>query len=157
MPITEAQEARMLSERAARNKQNPKHPYLINVKDGRLLPNVPALAGRPQKGQPGQPGFEPAKPGHRNYRIYTGDPKAALDERMRWLQTQVGSVGRPITLVNIEPFDVGTATLDELIEFAQTEYGVALSKQLGLKAVRAEVIKLATDAGRVSDSEEKLN
>ncbi len=152
MAIGEAQESRMIADRAARNKQDKKHPFLINVKDGRLLPNVPNLAGRAANGA-----HQPAKAGHKDYRVYTGDPKAAKDERLRWLQTQgIGAAGgRQVTLANVEPFDVGTATMDDLIDFASTEYGVSLSKQLGLKAVRAEVIKLAKEAGAVPD--EPLN
>lgn len=154
MAIGEAQESRMIAERQARNKQDKKHPYLIHVQDGRLVPNVPMLAGRKADPSKGQHARKP----HPNYRVYTGDPRADLDERMKWLQTQVGSAGlggRQISLANVEPFDVGTATLDELIEFAQAEYGIPLSKQLGLKAVRNEVIKLAQEAGKVAD--EPLN
>lgn len=157
--ISDAQEQKMISDRAARNKQDPKHPYLINVKDGRILPNVPALAGRPaRKTDSGH--VEPAKAGHPDLRVYTGDPKASKEERLRWLQTNgVGTAAqRPVSLANVEPFDVGTATMDELVEFAQSEYGVDISrmKAQGLKAVRNEVIKLAKEAGAVAD-DDKLN
>ena len=32
----------------ARNAQNRKRPMLINIDDGRLMPNVPRLGGRPE-------------------------------------------------------------------------------------------------------------
>ena len=67
MAISEAAEQRMVAARAARNKQDKKHPFVINIHDGRLLPNVPNLRA------------------HSNYRVYTGDPKASAQERLRFL------------------------------------------------------------------------
>lgn len=149
--VSEVQEAKMISERAARNKQDKKHPHLINVKDGRLLPNVPALAGYREAVVNGV--LVPGKAMHRNYRVYTGDPKASAEERLKWLETS-GSVKagpRPVTLANVEPFDVGTATRDELLAFASSEYQEDLSQVGGLKALRTRVIELATRAGAVTD------
>ena len=52
--ISEAVEARMAEARATRNKQDKEHPMLINIKDYRLMPNVPALRN------------------HRSYRPFAG-------------------------------------------------------------------------------------
>ncbi len=117
-----------------------------------MLPNVPALAGRPAEKINGKD--TPAKPGHKDYRPYTGKVSASLDERMKWIETNGSSyVGGPrgVSLTNVEPFDVGTATIDELIEFAKDEYNKDIPKGLSLKATRDAVIKLAQAAGAIID------
>ncbi len=149
--VNEAQETKMISARAARNKQNPKIPFLINIKDGRLLPNVPALAGRPAE-TTSDGKVIPAKKPHPDLRPFTGSVKATLDERMKWLETLGMAPGqRQVSLANVEPFDVGTATLDELVMFAKDEYGLDLDKGKGLKAARTAVIEAATKAGVIKD------
>jgi hypothetical protein len=113
---------------------------------------VPALRGRPAEKVEG--GREiPAKPGHPDLRVYTGSVKASLEERMKWLETSGAGVhtARQVVLADAEPFDLNTATLDEMIEFAKTEYGKTLDKSMGMKAVRAAVGKLATEAGAVRE------
>jgi hypothetical protein len=157
MAISEAQESKMIAQRNARNKQNVKIPFLINVKDGRLIPNVPMLAGRAAEVAPnGQ--VIPAKPPHPNYRPYTGSLKATEEERMKWLEssgftiqtvsTEAGNAPRrAVVLADVEPFDIGTATVGELIAFAKDEYGADLSPAGGLKALRTQVGKLALEAG----------
>lgn len=150
--ISEQQETRMIAARAARNKQDAKHPFLINVKDGRLVPNVPALRGRPAEKVDGRE--IPAKPGHPDYRVYTGSVKASLEERMKWLETSgagVGGTRRAVVLSDEEPFDLNTATLDEMIEFAKSEYDKVLDKSMGMKAVRKAVADLAIAAGAVRE------
>lgn len=159
MPISEAQESKMIAQRAARNKQNPKVPFLINIKDGRLLPNVPALAGRPEEKAPSGQTI-PAKKPHPDYRPYTGSIKATEEERMHWLRSsgmtlQTADTGAPVRrgvlLSDEEPFDIGASTVAELIEFAKTEYGADLSPAGGLKALRAQVNDLAKKAGATVD------
>jgi len=163
MPINEAQESRMIAERAARNKQNTKIPFLINIKDGRLIPNVPMLGGRPaEKAPSGQ--VIPARLPHPNYRPYTGSLKASEEERMKWIESSgfkiqtVNDTSEPaaparrgVVLADVEPFDIGTATVNELIEFAQQEYNKTLSPAGGLKALRAQVGELARAAGAVTE------
>ena len=75
--ITEAQEAAVVQARgkSPKFKQDKRHPFLINVKDGRLFPNVGALR-------------DSTNAGAKDYRIFTGSPKATHDERMKWLETQ---------------------------------------------------------------------
>jgi hypothetical protein len=162
--INEAQESKMIAQRAARNKQNPKVPFLINIKDGRLMPNVPMLAGRPgEKAPSGQ--VIPARPPHPNYRPYTGSLKASEEERMKWLESaglKIHTVTedaehtgvaprRGVVLADVEPFDIGTATVSELIEFAQQEYGKTLSPAGGLRGLRTQVGELARAAGAVTE------
>jgi hypothetical protein len=153
--ISEAQESKMISARAARNKQNLKVPLLINIKDGRLLPNVPALAGHPAETTPDGKTI-PAKKPHPDLRPYTGSPKASLEERMKWLETLgVAPTRREVVLADPEPFDIGLATLDELAQFAKDEYGLEIDKGAGIRAARNAVAAAARKAGAVK--EEKLN
>jgi hypothetical protein len=161
MAISSIQEDKMIAQRAARNKQNPKIPFLINIKDGRLMPNVPALAGRAAETAPsGQ--VIPAKPPHPHYRPYTGSLKASGDERMHWLQSaglvisntevQIDAPVRRAVVLSDEPaFDIGTATVGELIAFAKEEYGQDLAATGGLKALRTQVGELARRAGATVD------
>lgn len=152
--ISEAQESRMIAARAARNKQDPKHPFLINVKDGRLVPNVPALRGRPAEVVDGR--TVPAKAGHPDLRVYTGSVKASAEERLKWLETSgsgVATTRRAVVLSEEEPFDLNTATLDEMIAFAKAEYDAVFDKSMGMKAVRQAVGKLAAEAGAVRDEQ----
>lgn len=163
MPISEAQESKMIQQRAARNKQNPKIPMLINIKDARLLPNVPALAGRPEEmGPNGRP--IPAKKPHPDYRPYTGSLKASEEERMAWLRSAGLNVShevvevdditprrRAVVLSDEEPFDIGTSTVAELIAFAKSEYNAELSPAGGLQALRKQVNELAKKAGAAVD------
>lgn len=157
--INEAQETKMIADRNARNKQNTKIPFLINIKDGRLLPNVPQLAGKPAEIAPsGQ--VIPGRPPHPNYRPYTGSLKASEEERMKWLQSaglMISTVvvdtddapapRRGVILADVEPFDIGTATVAELIAFAKEEYSVELNATGGLRGLRTQVGELAKKAG----------
>lgn len=138
MAISEAAEQRMIAARAARNKQDKKHPFVINIHDGRLLPNVPNLRA------------------HSNYRVYTGDPKASAQERLRFLSV----AGHRPRVVDSEvsgeqppppPFDIAKAGRDELVEFAASQYGAALDPGAHLNALRAQVRALARDANDLSD------
>lgn len=168
MPISEAQESKMIAARAARNKQNAKIPFLISIKDGRLMPNVPMLGGYPADRAPnGQ--LIPARLPHPDYRPYTGSLKATEDERLAWLKSAGLLVSEPVTVPDVEtedaaprrrravvlsdepPFDIGLATVAELIEFAKTEYGATLTPAGGLKALRQQVSELAQKAGATID------
>lgn len=132
MAVSEATEARMIAERQARNKQDKKYPHLINIDDGRLLPNVPNLAKHPK------------------YRVYHGDPKATSGERLRYLASQLGGRAAHRAVVNsqedVAPFDVGTATKEELIAFAQTEYDLELSSNTDIRTLRKRVADAAQRA-----------
>lgn len=158
--ISEQVEARMAAARAARNQQDKEHPMLINIKDFRLMPNVPSLRN------------------HRNYRPYAGDIRATRDERQRIVET--GSMlGRPIVVdthmaklqasnpalkgqdpaavpelpavaENGEPpFDVGKASREELCAFALRYYGADIDPdgKTHLATLRSKLRSLAEATG----------
>ena len=146
MPISEVMEQKMVEANRSRNAQDKKHPMLINIKDGRMLPNVPKLRT------------------HKDYRVYMGDPKAPLDERLRVLQTQGMLQGAAVvdTQNNAEhlkmgsvdgadgePFDIAKATREQLKAFAAGNYGVELDKDgsTHLMTLRAQVRDLAKAKG----------
>lgn len=132
MAISEAAEQRMIAARNARNQQDKKHPFVINIKDGRLLPNVPTLRAHP------------------DYRVYTGDPKAAVEDRLRFLSV----AGHRPRVVDSEegeqapppPFDIAKASREELVAFAASQYDATLDPGAHLNALRAQVRALAKDA-----------
>ena len=148
MPISEVMEQRMVEANRARNAQDKRHPMLINIKDGRMIPNVPKLRGHP------------------NYRVYMGDPTASKEERLRVLHTQgllesaaiVDSGPRgvpqpgPIESPEGEPFDVAKAQREELKIFAKQNYGVDLDPKgdTHLQTLRAQVRDLARARGDLS-------
>lgn len=111
--------------RSAQGRQDSSHPFLIHTGDGRLFPNVQRLRER-----------------DKNLVIYHGDAKASLAERMKYLNSGRRAVFSAPP-VEAEPFNVGTATREELIDFAATEYGVKLDQRLGLPAMRGKVAQLA--------------
>lgn len=152
--ISEQVEAKMAAARAARNKQDPEHPMLINIKDYRLMPNVPSLRN------------------HRNYRPFAGDIRATYEERKRIVETGT-MLGRPIVVDTIlaklhasnpnvtppaplaspeadePPFDVGKATREELQAFALRYYGVDVDPdgKTHVMTLRSKVRSLAAAAG----------
>lgn len=67
MAITEAQEEQAAAFRA-RKRQDRAIPWLIRTSDGTIYPNVPLIARKP------------------NFRPYTGDLKASLEERMAYVE-----------------------------------------------------------------------
>ena len=84
--------------------------------------------------------------GHAKYRVFTGSPKAAPEERMAWLR----SMGNGTPLPTEDPFDIGTASVAELIAFAASEYGVTLDPSTHHNKMRAELRRLAAEAGNLA-------
>ena len=121
--ITDAQEA-ALAARRAQTAQDKRNPFLIHVDDGRLMPNVARLRG------------------HAKYRVFTGSP-GDPEERMAWLR----SMGNGTPLPTEDPFDIGTASVAELIAFAASEYGVTLDPSTHHNKMRAELRRPAAEAG----------
>lgn len=127
MSVTTQQEIQMANARATSRKygQDKKHPFLINIDDGRLMPNVERLRK------------------HRSakYRVYTGDVKASLDERMAYIKSGVGPArSRVVNTTPEEPFDVGTASKEDLVAFAASEYGLVLDSGKSLKLLREQFV-----------------
>ena len=131
--ITEAQEAAVVQARgkSPKFKQDKRHPFLINVKDGRLFPNVGALRDDLKAGK--------------NYRIFTGSPKAthAAMSPVYWAML--------VDSGDAEPFDIGKATVDEMVAFAAAEYQTTLDPKKHHNALRAELRALAKQHGSLSD------
>lgn len=104
-------------------------PFLINRNNGRLLPNVVRLRS------------------HKDMIPYRGSVKANLEDRMRYLRT--GGARRDVAMsepVELPPFDVSTASKDELITFAQEEFKLELNPQAPLHIMRNQILKAAKEA-----------
>jgi hypothetical protein len=95
--------------------------------------------------------LEPGIPPHAKYRVYMGDPKAPLADRMRILKVGLGAELAPVfdpkDTVAAKPFDIATASAEELVEFAQQQYGMSLSPNTPVHLLR----------GRVKAAAEKAN
>lgn len=119
--ITEKQEQAVADARG-KNRQDKKVPLLINRENLRLMPNTPLIRRRP------------------NYMPYDG--KATDDEATR--RAYVEGVGTPRrarvinSMAELDAFDVGKATKDELIAFAMSEYGKMLNPEMHLSTMRKE-------------------
>jgi hypothetical protein len=121
-------EAKLQQARAKRGQQDAKTPFLINRENGRLLPNVARTAK------------------HRNMIPYTGSVKASLEERMRWIRTG-GNTRRNVTssapIEELPPFDVSTASKEELIDFAKEEFGLVLNPKAPPHIMRNQILAAA--------------
>ncbi len=141
MAIDEQLEQRV-AEHRSKTRQNKAVPYLIRD-DGILMPNTPLIARK------------------QNFRPYHGDIAASLEDRMRYLQG-LGSKRRVINSAvaadDEAPFDIAKATRDDLITFAQEQYGEILDPALHLNKMRSIVAKLAgadaKNAQRTPDPED---
>lgn len=123
MAITEQDETRAADARG-RHRQDKKVPMLIRD-DGMLYPNTPLVRRNPR------------------FRPYHGDPRASLADRMRYL---AGLGARRAVVFTEEPeapFDLGKATVEELLVFAQDQFGVVLDPNKPVKALRQEVYRLS--------------
>lgn len=124
--MSKLDETAMSQARAALSIQDKQRPFLINRKNGRLLPNVARLRTHPDM----QP--------------YTGNVRASLEERMRYLRTGTFRQVVDTSVTDETPFDVGTATKDELIAFAFNELGgLQLDPKTPLPGMRKQVVKAA--------------
>ena len=126
--INDAQEAAL--SQATRPQQDKKIPFLINVDDGRLIPNMPLLRLNPK------------------YRPYHGLLSASHAERLTYLKSEYNGDPRQIVdSTKIKPFDLATASKEELIAFAASEFGVTIDPATHGNAVRVQLRKLAQDSG----------
>lgn len=124
MAITEAQEEQAAAFRA-RKRQDRVIPWLIRVSDGTIYPNVPLIARKP------------------NFRPYTGDLKASLEERMAYVEGLPGRRKIVFEAAEPEPFNIKLATKEELIAFAMEEYSEPIDENAHLSKVRAAVCRVA--------------
>jgi hypothetical protein len=128
--INDAQEAALSN--ATRPRQDQKIPFLIHVDDGRLVPNMPLLRTHPK------------------YRPYHGTLTATQAERMTYLKTEFKAIPRTvIDSSTAKPFDIASASREELMAFALAEYGTSLAPTLNAMSMRVQIRKLAEDAGHL--------
>lgn len=139
--ITAAQEQNVSNARRA--LQDKKVPHVININDGRLMPNVPRLRT------------------HKDYRVYTGprDPDgkpASLPQRMKWLAGAMhNNLPRIVDSSAQEPFDIGKASRDELIVFASSELGMMLPDGLDAPEMRKRIMAYAQTMGNGQSAPEE--
>lgn len=108
-------------------------PFLINISDGRLIPHVKNIAGLHE------------------YRPYRGDPKASLEDRMRYVAANLSTrrvINSAAEEAEKEPVDIGKMEKTELIAFAFDEYGLALDPAMDVRTLRKNVMK-AVESGAV--------
>lgn len=127
MAIDENLEERVAQHRG-RTRQSKTVPFLIRD-DGALFPNVPLIAKK------------------QRFRPYHGPLGAPLNERMQYLRGGPGArrqvVDSSPTPPEQEPFDLAAATKDELIAFAEQEYGVTIDPATHMNKIKADVARLA--------------
>ncbi len=133
--ISAEQEANLAAANArAKKKQDRENPFVVNVHNGRLMPNTPRLRA------------------HKDYRVYPANLKDAtastIEDRMRWLKRSAAVSSSP-RIVNSkeaeDAFDVGAANSDELAVFAMETWGLPLDPKKPLKTLRSEVMKKAAE------------
>lgn len=119
-------EARVAQHRG-RTRQDKQVPFLIRD-DGVLMPNVPLIAKKP------------------NFRPYHGDVAASLEERMQYLKgipSRRRVINSAVLADQEAPFDIAKASKDDLIKFAEEEYGYTVDPATHLNKIRSDVAKLA--------------
>jgi hypothetical protein len=125
--MNNAQESNLSQALRNRKKQDKRYPHIVNVDNGRLLPNTEKLRAHPK------------------YRVYAGPtgPEVTNEQRLAWVQ---GLMERnPIKVVNTtaEVFDIAKASSEDLVAFALDQYGAALDATKPAAALRREVAALA--------------
>jgi hypothetical protein len=120
--IDDATEQRIADSRS-RKRQDGKVPFLIRD-DGMLYPNTALV--REQRSR---------------YRPYHGDVRASLEERLRYLKGLAPV--RAVEFTEPEPFDIGKADADALVQFAQEQWGELLDPSKPIAHLRAAVAQLA--------------
>lgn len=134
--ITAEQEANLAaSVTRAKKKQDTKNPFVVNINNGRLMPNTPRLRV------------------HKDYRVYPVSledaKRSTTADRMAWIKRSAAMFSTPKvtnSLAEQDAFDVGTANADELAVFAMETWGLALDPKKPLKTLRKEVMEKAEAA-----------
>lgn len=131
--ITDQQEANLAAAHArAKKKQDKTNPYVVNITDGRLMPNTPRLRA------------------HKDYRVYPVSQeearKSTVVDRLKWIERSAAMPSGPKVVNSMseaDTFDVGSANADEMAVFAMENFGLALDPKKPLKALRKEVMEAA--------------
>lgn len=135
--IDPATEQRIADNRS-RLRQDKSVPLLIR-NDGMLYPNTKLVARKPE------------------FRPYHGDPKASLQDRLRYLKGLGAKRAVSYEAPPEEPFDIGGADADALANFAMEQYGAVLDPSKPVKVLREQVFKLSqleepsADGGQAGD------
>jgi len=152
MAISQAMEEQMSAQVQRKNAQNKRFPMLIHIDDGRLMPNVPRLSGRPEQRDATGKIISPAIPPHPKYRVFRGDPKAPRAERLRILNEGMKVESAPVVDATFmatpeAAFDIATANAEELVAFANEQYGLNLNSRTPLHLLRGRVKAAAAKHG----------
>lgn len=152
MAISAAMEERMSAAAQARNAQNKRWPHLIHIDDGRLVPNVPRLGGKEAVRDANGRIVQSAIPPHPKYRVWRGDPKAPRAERLRILKEGLSIETAPVIdatfVASAEAaFDISTASAEDLVAFANEQYGTKLNANTPVHLLRGKVKALALKHG----------
>jgi hypothetical protein len=113
-----------MSDARAKHRQDKQVPFLIRD-DGMLYPNTPLMRRNPR------------------FRPYIGDVRASKADRMRFLQGLGAKRAVVYKPEPEEPFDIGKATLDQLLNFAMEQFGRVLDPNKPIKKLREEVFALS--------------
>lgn len=112
-----------LSEARARGRQSRSPALLVNA-EGRLYPNVPLVAKKPE------------------WRPYHGDAKASVQERIDYFHG-VANTRRRAVVMEPEPFNLSKASADEIVAFAMEEFGTPLDGSLPINELRQQCYRLS--------------
>ena len=128
--LTDQQEKTLSNaqQRSAKRRQDKQFPHVVNVNDGRLMPNVLALRN------------------HKDYRVYQGPKDASTDDRLRWLQGVSKTPKVTNSQAEADDFDVGKATKDDLIVFAMEQYGAPIDPAMDIRTMRKKIVEMAEKA-----------
>ncbi len=110
--------------RSLKRRQDKDHPMVVNINDGRRMPNVPMLRE------------------HRDYRVYMGPPNASDADALKWVRGDLKRGTPQVTYTSpTDAFDVGKATKDDLIVFAMEEFALALEPTMHIATMRSKVLE----------------
>jgi hypothetical protein len=124
------------SRRTSKRRQDRENPHVVNVKDGRLMPNVKMLREHP------------------DYRIYRGPDTDDAKVRLQWLDGALKRVPMKVTNTKADAvFDVGTATRDDIIVFMMEEYGIVVKPETPMSTMRQMVVRAADKAAAAQAAE----
>jgi hypothetical protein len=130
MAISQETQDKVVEATGRKYAQDKAVPFVINIKDARLVPNNVLTRELP------------------DYVLYHGDIKATEEQRKAYLANGHRSrrVINTAAPAEDEVFDVGTADGMSIVAFALEEYGAVLDPTKKITALRAEVLRLAKAA-----------
>lgn len=140
--LTDQQEQNLASasKRSKKRLQDKTHPQVVNIHDGRRMPNVLMLRE------------------HKDYRIYLGPEGVTDAEALQWVKGELKRKVPKVTYTSpLDSFDVGKATKDDLIVFAMEELGIALDPTMHIATMRSKVMEAANKLVAQAEPAEDLS